>query len=88
MERMLRIMQCFSGNTLKSLDEIALDIGVSKRSIFRYIDTFKNAGFVVNRIGEAVVYLPSTPGCGMSTYTLAREINLRKDGKPVTSEQV
>ena len=45
------------------------------------------------KIEEAVVYLLSTAGCGMSTDTLAREINLRelhlrKDGKPVTSEQV
>ena len=45
------------------------------------------------KIEEAVVYLLATAGCGMSTDTLAREINLRelhlrKDGKPVTSEQV
>lgn len=45
------------------------------------------------KIEEAVVYLLSTSGCGMSTDTLAREINLRelhlrKDGKTVTSEQV
>ena len=45
------------------------------------------------KIEEAVVYLLSTAGCGMSTDTLARQINLqelhlRKDGKPVTSEQV
>ena len=52
MERMLRIMQCFSGNTLKSVDKIARDIGVSKRSFLSYIKTFKYAGFVVNRIGD------------------------------------
>ena len=45
------------------------------------------------RIKEAVVYLLVTPWRGMTTDTLAREINLRelhlrKDGKPVTSEQV
>ena len=45
------------------------------------------------KIEEAVVYLLAMSGCGMSTDTLAREINLRelhlrKDGKPVTSEQV
>ena len=41
-ERMLRFMQFLSSNTL------------SKRSLFRYIDTFKNAGFVVQRIDEGV----------------------------------
>ena len=44
-------------------------------------------------VDEAIIDLLSTAGCGMSTDTLAREINfrelhLRKDGKPVTSEQV
>ena len=63
MERMLRIMQCFSGNTLKSLDEIARDMGVSKRSLFRYIDTFKNAGFVVNRVGEGVYRMTTNNKC-------------------------
>ena len=45
------------------------------------------------KIEEAAVYLLSASGCGISTDTLAREINLRKlhlrkDGKPVLSEQV
>lgn len=45
------------------------------------------------KIEEGVVFLLSTSGHGMTTDTLAREINLqelhlRKDGKPVTSEQV
>jgi hypothetical protein len=45
------------------------------------------------KIEEAVVYLLSTSGHGMSTETLAEEINrrrlhMRKDGQPVTSNQV
>lgn len=45
------------------------------------------------KLEEAVVFLLSTAGCGMTTDTMAREINLqrlhlRKDGKPVTSDQV
>ena len=43
MERMLRIMQYFSGNINYTMDEIARKLGVSKRSLFRYIDTFKKA---------------------------------------------
>ena len=44
-------------------------------------------------IADAIVYLLATSNCGMRTETIAREINLRglhhrKDGKPVTSEQV
>ncbi len=44
-------------------------------------------------IADAIVYLLATSNCGMRTETIAREINLRglhhrKDGKPVTSEEV
>lgn len=44
-------------------------------------------------IADAIVYILATAGCGMRTERIAREINLRglhhrKDGKPVTSEQV
>ena len=45
------------------------------------------------KVEEAVVFLLATEGRGMTTEALAREINLRglhhrKDGGPVTSEQV
>ena len=45
------------------------------------------------RIEEAIVYLLSTEGCGMTTETLAEQINLRRlhlrrDGQPVTSNQI
>ena len=54
MERMLRVMQYLTNNTKYTLDQLAEKIGVSTRSLFRYIDTFKNAGFVVQRIDEGV----------------------------------
>jgi len=45
------------------------------------------------KIEEAIVFLLATEGHGMTTESLAREINirelhLRKDGQPVTSKQV
>ena len=45
------------------------------------------------RIEEAIVYLLATEGCGMTTDTLAEQINLkrlhlRRDGQPVSSNQV
>ncbi len=53
----------------------------------------RNEYFCVMKVEEAVVYLLSTEGRGMSTEALAHEINvrglhLRKDGQPVTSAQV
>lgn len=53
-ERMLRVMQFFSSNTKYTLDDLSDKLAISKRSLFRYIDTFKNAGFVVQRIDEGV----------------------------------
>ena len=49
-ERMLRLMQLLSGNINYTLDEMAEKLDLSRRSIFRYIDTFKSAGFVVQRM--------------------------------------
>lgn len=53
-ERLLRLMQYLSSNTNYTLDEIARNLDTSKRSLFRYIDTLKSAGFSVSRIGEGV----------------------------------
>lgn len=53
-ERLLHLMQYLSGNTYYTLDELSKKLGISRRTMFRYIDTFKNAGFVVQRINEGV----------------------------------
>lgn len=53
-ERMLRVMQYLSSNTNYTLDEIGHHLGLSRRSLFRYIDTFKSAGFSVTRVSEGV----------------------------------
>ena len=51
-ERMLRLMQYFTGNVNYTLDEICERLELSRRTLFRYLDTFKSAGFAVQRIGE------------------------------------
>lgn len=51
-ERMLRLMQLLSGNKIYALDELSDTLDLSRRSLFRYFDTFKNAGFVVQCIGD------------------------------------
>ena len=51
-ERMLRLMQLLSGNINYTLDELADKLELSRRSVFRYIDTFRGAGFVVQRLGD------------------------------------
>lgn len=54
-ERVLRLMKMMTGNVRYTVEDMAERLGTSYRSIYRYIDTFKEAGFVVHR-GEGGVY--------------------------------
>ena len=49
-ERLLRMMQMLSGPTYYTLDDMKNSLNMSERTIYRYIDTFKEAGFSVDRI--------------------------------------
>ncbi len=51
-ERMLRLMMLLAGNVNYTVNELADKLDTSYRSIYRYIDTFKEAGFVVHKSGE------------------------------------
>ena len=45
--RMLRLIVLLSGNRIYTVDELAEELKTSQRTIYRYIDTFKEAGFAV-----------------------------------------
>ena len=53
-ERLLRLMQYLSGNSYYTIDELSVKLGITRRTIYRYLDTFKNVGFVVQRINDGV----------------------------------
>lgn len=48
-ERVLRLMQLMSSARYYTIDELAELLETSSRSIYRYIDTFKNVGLVVTK---------------------------------------
>ena len=48
-ERLLRVMKLMSGAANYTVEELAGKVGTTYRTIYRYIDTFKEAGFVVER---------------------------------------
>lgn len=48
--RILRLIVLLSGNRIYTVDELAAELKTSQRTIYRYIDTFKEAGFVVNKL--------------------------------------
>lgn len=50
-ERVLRLMQLMSGTRYYTIDELAERLETSSRSIYRYIDTFKSVGYVVQKEG-------------------------------------
>lgn len=54
-ERMLRLMKMMAGNNNYTVEDMAERLGISYRSVYRYIETFKDAGFVVHRM-EGGIY--------------------------------
>lgn len=64
-ERLLRLMMLMTGNVNYTINDLADKLDTSYRSIYRYIDTFKAAGFVVQKNGEY--------------YSLAKESGFFKD---------
>ncbi len=54
-ERLLRLMKLMTGNVNYTVDDLAERLDTSYRSIYRYIETFKDAGFVVHKL-EGGVY--------------------------------
>lgn len=57
LERMLRLMKLMTGNVNYTVNELAERIGTTYRSVYRYIETFKDAGFVVHSLGRGVYKL-------------------------------
>lgn len=60
-ERMLRLMKMMSGNTNYTIGELAKKLGITYRSVYRYIDTFKESGFVVDKLRKNVYKLGKMP---------------------------
>jgi len=60
-ERMLRLMKMMSSNVNYSINELSEKLGISYRTIYRYIDTFRDAGFVVEKIYSNVYKLGKMP---------------------------
>ena len=50
--RILRLIVLLSGNRIYTVDELAAELNTSQRTIYRYIDTFKEAGFVVEKVDD------------------------------------
>lgn len=50
--RILRLIVLMSGNRIYTVDELAAELETSQRTIYRYIDTFKETGFAVEKVDD------------------------------------
>ncbi|MBQ2843551.1 MAG: WYL domain-containing protein [Alistipes sp.] len=53
-ERLLRLMKLLTANTTYTVDQLAERLNMSRRTIYRYIDTFRDAGFVIKKSGDYI----------------------------------
>ena len=48
--KLLRLMKLLTGNVSRTIDQLAVEMGTTSRTIYRYIETIREAGFVVNKL--------------------------------------
>ncbi len=60
-ERLLRVMKMLTANHSLTVEEIADKLSISSRSVYRYIDTFREAGFVIKKKDEFFKLDTSSP---------------------------
>lgn len=53
-ERLLRLMKMLTTNTTYTIDDLAERLDMSRRTIYRYIETFREAGFVIKKSGNHI----------------------------------
>lgn len=60
-ERMLRLMMALTSNRRYSIADLADKLEMSQRTIYRYLDTFREAGFVIKKTGDIFRIDKSSP---------------------------
>lgn len=61
LERMLRLMKYLSANVNYTIPQLGRRLEMSPRTVYRYIDTFKSAGFAVTKLRGDVYKLVQMP---------------------------
>ena len=61
LERLLRLMKMLTANSYLTVEDIAGKLSISTRSVYRYIDTFREAGFVNKKKNNCIRLDKSSP---------------------------
>lgn len=64
---MLRLMKLLTGNVSRTIDQVAKEMGITPRTVYRYIDDIREAGFVVNKL-YGNVYAMGKVGRGLLDF--------------------
>lgn len=65
--KMLRLMKILTGNVSRTIDQVAKEMGITSRTVYRYIDDIREAGFVVNKL-YGNVYAMGKVARGLSDF--------------------
>lgn len=65
--RLLRLMKLLTGNVSITIDQLAAQVNMTSRTVYRYIDTIRDAGFVVNKL-YGNVYAMGKVARGLSDF--------------------
>lgn len=65
--KLLRLMKLLTGNVSRTIDQLATEMGITSRTVYRYIDTIRESGFVVNKL-YGNVYAMGKVGRGLSDF--------------------
>ena len=60
-ERLLRLMKMLTANNSLTVNEIAKKLSITQRSVYRYIETFRDAGFVIKKKDKIIILDKSSP---------------------------
>ncbi len=61
LERLLRLMKMLTGNKSFTVEQLAIRLDTTPRTVYRYIDTFRDAGFVIKKDGNVPRIDKSSP---------------------------
>lgn len=65
--KLLRLLKLLTGNVSRTIDSLAKELGITPRTVYRYIETIREAGFVVNKL-YGNVYAMGKVARGLSDF--------------------